>query len=626
MANKIPKYMTYVTASIKNESQLDDDKAKQLDSVRASLEDFIPQLYRDKQVDLAYIDAIQVSVGDNTNDDVFVGEELFAAIDTIPLKPINSEHNKEKIIGVMYRSDFVDAEFKIKAREEISDALANDENYKFHILSNGVLYKFIYPDEVEEIVAGANEGKKFVSMECYFDGFDYKYGDDIVDRNEHTDFLFPYLRAFGGSGVFNGKTVKRVLRKIMFSGQGIVAHPANKDSFILSIASEQLRYIKIQKKHYRPVIVNGMVVSLASYKDNIYNEKEEIDTDNVIVSYDNEYYRYILTKCLAASDVVAWVDEKFRVVDLLRSNIGGNKLISDMKAKYLIKITDSIASACGIGVGATIDINPDDNAISMCLIKAINGVYNNSIANSILTVKEESMDIEMLKKENESLKAELEKAFAAIKQFEGQEVNKKIEALSSDIKSRDEKVSALEKTVAEMTEKQTSLVTELESKGKEIETLSSSIKAEIDKVAEIEKQKAELVAQIEKVESEKIMAARTAELSKYDLSDKQLEVVNAEVAAINYKDADAFTKYVGKLALFTKTKEQKNAEAAASNTETDAAKAAAAALKGAQAGTSKTDEEIAKETEAKAAELRTAIVKDLLPPPAQRREDKSKKS
>lgn len=115
----------------------------------------------------------------------------------------------------------------------------------FHVITKSYLYKSVYPDVVNDIMTKARAGKKFVSMETFFDGFDYLVDKDVVSRNDDTQFLDACLRANGGKGVFANKSVKRVLRNLHFGGQGIVDKPANPKSKI--IASEAVTTDEVNK-------------------------------------------------------------------------------------------------------------------------------------------------------------------------------------------------------------------------------------------------------------------------------------------------------------------------------------------------------------------------------------------
>jgi septum formation inhibitor MinC len=170
----------------------------------------------------------------NLNDDFFLSAELWAARKTPINKPVNDSHEQTKIIGHMIDAWVLDK----SDASVVPDNTPDDEVPNAIDIANAfVIYQIIYPEEAEAIV----EDEKFVSMEVLFFDFDYAMVKDdvleIVKREESTAFLTKHLRAYGGSGEYNGKKVGRVLRKMVFAGKGIVDKPANPDSVINSIGS-----------------------------------------------------------------------------------------------------------------------------------------------------------------------------------------------------------------------------------------------------------------------------------------------------------------------------------------------------------------------------------------------------
>tara|TARA_B100001564_G_scaffold122557_1_gene102264 strand:+ start:11248 stop:12696 length:1449 start_codon:yes stop_codon:yes gene_type:complete len=187
-----------------------------------------------KQLDLYYIKSILVSTGWNKNDDVFTPEATFAARNTPEDKQFNFMHNENDIIGHITGSYVIDKDGnKVEAEEAPTD---------FDIISEAVLYNSWTDPEnrerMQQIIAEIEEGKWFVSMECLFAGFNYALTDEfgkasILQRNEGSAFLTKHLRAYGGSGEYEGKKVGRSLQNISFSGKGLVSKPANPRSVIL---------------------------------------------------------------------------------------------------------------------------------------------------------------------------------------------------------------------------------------------------------------------------------------------------------------------------------------------------------------------------------------------------------
>ena len=187
------------------------------------------------QYDLYYLSSILVSTGWNKNDDVFDMGETWAAKDTPSDKQFNFMHNEADIIGHITGSVVLDQD-----GNEVEDISNID---KFDIATSAVLYNSWTSPELKErmdkLIAEIEEGKWFVSMECLFNDFDYAIvtpegSEQVVARDEASAFLTKHLRAYGGSGKYEGYTVGRLLRNIAFSGKGLVSNPANPRSVILN--------------------------------------------------------------------------------------------------------------------------------------------------------------------------------------------------------------------------------------------------------------------------------------------------------------------------------------------------------------------------------------------------------
>lgn len=189
--------------------------------------------------DLHYLESILASVGWNLNDDVFDKEEALKARNTSVHKKFNFMHDESDIIGHIISSRVVD-----ENGNEYTDMSKVPD--KFDILDGSVIYK-IWSDEnrqtrIDKIIAEIQEGKWCVSMECLFSAFDYalitpKGEHKVIARNAESAFLTKYLRAYGGSGVYNDYKIGRLLRNFVFSGKGLVDNPGNPRSVILSTSN-----------------------------------------------------------------------------------------------------------------------------------------------------------------------------------------------------------------------------------------------------------------------------------------------------------------------------------------------------------------------------------------------------
>jgi hypothetical protein len=190
--------------------------------------------------DLYYVQSILVSSSWNKNDDIFDRAEVWKARNTPEDKPTNLEHDEATIIG------HITSNWPITEDGElISESMdINDLPEKYHILTGSVIYKgFSNPDlknRSDKLIAEIEDGSKYVSMECFFKGFDYGLVNNsngeykILARNEATAYLTKFLRAYGGQGEHDNYKIGRVLRDITFSGKGFVNKPANPDSIIFT--------------------------------------------------------------------------------------------------------------------------------------------------------------------------------------------------------------------------------------------------------------------------------------------------------------------------------------------------------------------------------------------------------
>ena len=195
----------------------------------------VEELLGKEQPDLALVVAILVSTGWNLNDDVFTPAEVWRARSSPLHKPMNDNHQADKILGHIVQTRPLD-----KSGNEIKIDENASPPAEFDIEVAGVLYKQFpeLSDRIDEIIAKAKSGEMFVSMEAWFPDFGYGVVDPatgntkLIERNEDTAFLTKHLRIYGGSGDYKGFKIGRVLKDIIFGAQGFVDEPANPDSVI----------------------------------------------------------------------------------------------------------------------------------------------------------------------------------------------------------------------------------------------------------------------------------------------------------------------------------------------------------------------------------------------------------
>jgi hypothetical protein len=231
--------------------------------------------------DLYYTQSVLVSSSWNKNDDIFDKAEIWAAKNSPEDKPTNLEHDESIIIG------HIVSNWPITEDGELIDENTSVENLpdKFHILTGSVIYKAYTQPELrqrtEALIQEIENGSKYVSMECFFKGFDYglinKVSGEykVLPRNESTAFLTKHLRAYGGLGEHENYKIGRVLRNITFSGKGYVDRPANPDSIIFS--RDGFKFINNSSKN-DDNSKSGVVMSKSSFnsENNIMNENTEV--------------------------------------------------------------------------------------------------------------------------------------------------------------------------------------------------------------------------------------------------------------------------------------------------------------------------------------------------------------
>jgi hypothetical protein len=140
---------------------------------------------------------------------------------------------------------------------------------EFDIEVAGVLYR-AFPelsDRIDEIIAKANAGEMFVSMEAWFPDFGYglidpKNGEiKLITRSEETAFLTKHLRTYGGSGEYQGFRVGRVLKDIIFGAQGFVDKPANPES-VIKVAAEKIAASRVFATAELSELLEGGIVNV----------------------------------------------------------------------------------------------------------------------------------------------------------------------------------------------------------------------------------------------------------------------------------------------------------------------------------------------------------------------------
>lgn len=238
----------------------------------------------EKQPDLLYCSAVFVSTGENLNHAYFMGSELIMAEGTVVNKAMDIEHDETSVIGSIYKREFMDSTGnKLELKEISSKEVAAQDSQEMHIAIACVVYKNRFPNFAKEVA----ENKWKVSMECYYDDYDIKIGQMVLDKREAEALGL----AATDSGILGsiGKVIKegveiasgtitRVLRGICFSGCGFVKNPANPASVVLETANT-----KVTDSDNKTIVLNYDV--LQTVDNNVTSstvEGDDINTENAV--------------------------------------------------------------------------------------------------------------------------------------------------------------------------------------------------------------------------------------------------------------------------------------------------------------------------------------------------------
>ena len=247
--------------------------------------------------DLYYTQSILVSTDWNKNDDIFDKEEVWKAKDTPQHKPTNIEHKETQIVG------HIVANWPITEEGIIIDKDTPIENLpdKYHVLTASVIYTGFTEPELKErsqkLISEIEDRTKYVSMECFFNGFDYGLINKttgefkLLPRNEDTSFLTKHLRSYGGVGEYEDHKIGRVLKNITFSGKGFVDKPANPDSVIFQ--KEDFKLFdnqKNQKNQEEGVFSIQAKTQEANMSSNNLNTNDKVEAMNDCTELVKEAY------------------------------------------------------------------------------------------------------------------------------------------------------------------------------------------------------------------------------------------------------------------------------------------------------------------------------------------------
>lgn len=215
------------------------------------LGDFIPNVDTEKNVDLLPV-AFNAAVVNrvNKNGDVIDSETAVASYKDFINKPINIEHNREKIVGVILTAGFSEFGSDISLSEE----QVKDLKGPFNITLGGVIWKIANPhlaDKIEESSDATSDKYQSVSASWELGFNDYnvvmidgesKNIEDgaLISDASQIESIKNNLRAFGGSGkVDKTKSIyRKVIGNVVPLGIGLTETPAADVKGIATLKSE----------------------------------------------------------------------------------------------------------------------------------------------------------------------------------------------------------------------------------------------------------------------------------------------------------------------------------------------------------------------------------------------------
>ena len=259
------------------------------------------ELPENDQKDLLYMSAILVSTGTNSNGATFLGSELVKAKDSINNKPLNIEHQSDKVIGHISSRLYMDYNGGVLNEGELYSSLTSDDkeaSVKTVVeldkmdMDIGIIC-VVYKDSFPEIADEIQDGDWKISMECYYDDFDLKIGNLIVTKKNIKSYKTEDVSTKAAiEDVIEGKqvssfNVSRVLRGIRFCGCGIVKNPAEKRAVVLEAAN----YIKKTVDREFNKELNSVELKEAAEELDVPNSPlSEDSVDNEVVQFGCDGY------------------------------------------------------------------------------------------------------------------------------------------------------------------------------------------------------------------------------------------------------------------------------------------------------------------------------------------------
>ena len=254
------KYTTIFSSEIKPLVSEEKDKYLAMASL-VEVGDFIPQIDTSKNVDLLPV-AFNACVINraNKNGDVVDTKTSLAMYKDFINKPINIEHNRDRVVGVILAAGF--SEFGTD--NALTEEQIKDSKVPFNITLGGVIWKVVN-SRLSDIIENASDPtsedylKISASWELGFSEYNIIVSSngeknienaEIIADVEKLEVLKTSLKGFGGTGVLDdGSGVYRqVINDVVPLGIGLTENPAAEVSGVAIKVAQKNDDIKNQNK------------------------------------------------------------------------------------------------------------------------------------------------------------------------------------------------------------------------------------------------------------------------------------------------------------------------------------------------------------------------------------------
>ena len=254
------KYTTIFSSEIKPLVSEEKDKYLAMASL-VEVGDFIPQIDTGKNVDLLPV-AFNACVINraNKNGDVVDTKTSLAMYKDFINKPINIEHNRDRVVGVILAAGF--SEFGTD--NALTEEQIKDSKVPFNITLGGVIWKVVN-SRLSDIIENASDPtsedylKISASWELGFSEYNIIVSSngeknienaEIIADVEKLEVLKTSLKGFGGTGVLDdGSGVYRqVINDVVPLGIGLTENPAAEVSGVAIKVTQKNDDIKNQNK------------------------------------------------------------------------------------------------------------------------------------------------------------------------------------------------------------------------------------------------------------------------------------------------------------------------------------------------------------------------------------------